>query len=105
MGTAIAKTTPVGREPQRIGTALEWTGQLQMSASYATGGDTISAKTLGMNAISNGIIGTANGRTFELVAQTDPSTAKIKAYTASGTEVANATDVSALQPHSRIRGR
>lgn len=48
--------TPIGkRYPQRIGTQLQWNGTITGTASYATGGDTLTAKSLGMNAIEGGI--------------------------------------------------
>lgn len=116
MGT-IATVTPFSkRTPGRIGQHLQFAGKLTMSASYATGGDTVSAKVLGMTKIMGGMVSCAGGVVFELIPDTDPATAKVKAYrqkdpaAAGGVdialpEVANAVDLSALTPFAEIWGR
>lgn len=70
------------RKPQRIGTQQVWLGQVFFSNSYATGGDTITAKSLGMWTIDGGISGDAGGYSTEiLVGQgTTKQDALMKAY-------------------------
>lgn len=101
------------RRPQVNGTQLEWRGTVNMAASYATGGDTVSAKSLGMTRIEGAIVGSAGGYTFEgIVAAPD---LLIKAYrlkdpaAAGGADipepqVAAAVDLSAIAPSIIIWG-
>lgn len=105
MGT-VTTPTPVGRNPQRIGTNDEYRGRIIMSSSYATGGDTVSAASLGMTKIAMGFVApTGSGVYFEVIPQTDQSTAKIKAFAAGGSEVASTTDQHTLTPAAIIVGR
>lgn len=106
MGAIITVTPDDPRRPQRIGTRLEWRGTIAMAASYATGGDVLDAKTLGMNAITGGLISNFDGTLFRVIPQTPPSTAKLKAtVSTTAAEVANATNQSALVPQAVITGR
>lgn len=116
MGTIATVSKMSARMPGRVGQHLVWEGKVTMPASYATGGDTITAKSLGMSQFMAGQISPAAGVVFEFVIQTDPSTAKIKAYrqkdpaAAGGADIAlpevgNAVDLSALTPQVRITGR
>ncbi len=116
MSTITVATPASKRTPQRIGTRLEYNGTLTMTASYATGGDTLNAKLLGISKFHGAIIASAGGIVFEFIPDTDPATAKVKAYrqkdpgAAGGadialTEVAAAVDLSALKPYAIIHGR
>lgn len=96
MGT-VAFTPNSARHPQHIGTLLEAQGNITMSNSYATGGDTLQASALGMSAIMDGVIGESGLNEYQLIPQNPPSTAKIKAIVGTtGAEVANATDLSGV---------
>lgn len=87
------------RYPQRLGSLDFWMGKITHTASYATGGDTLQARQVGMNVIEGGIIACTlggGGVLFEILPQTD-GTGKIRATVAtSGAEIANATNLSAL---------
>lgn len=116
MSTITTVTSQSKRSPERIGQHLRWMGKLTMTASYATGGDTLTAAQLGFSRIMGGMISGTGGVVFELLPAADPTTAKVKAYrqkdpAAGGgadialVEVANATDLSALTPRAEITGR
>jgi hypothetical protein len=87
------------RYPQRLGSLDMWQGKITHTASYATNGDTLQARQVGMNVIEGGIVAStlgAGGALFEVLPQTD-GTAKIRAIVMStGAEVANTTNLSAL---------
>lgn len=85
------------RRPQRIGTTLVWVGRITHTASYATGGDTLPAKLLGMNAIEHGLIGPVTNNMLEVLAQPDGS-CKVRwaSVGGGGVEVANASNLSAF---------
>jgi hypothetical protein len=94
------------RRPQRIGTTLVWVGKITGTASYATGGDTLPAKLLGMNAIEHGLVGTAgltSTAVIEVLPQSDGS-AKIRWTVAAGTELANATNLLAFASQAMFFG-
>lgn len=104
-----------GRRPQRIGTQLHWMGSVNMTSSYATGGDTLTAKILGFSHIEGAIVGSAGGYTFECVTAAGSPDIKIKAYrqldpaNAGGADVpmpqvANAVDLSAIAPFVMVFG-
>lgn len=100
MGTILQSAVVAGgsnRRPQRIGTTLAWVGKITGSASYATGGDTLPAKLLGMNAIEHGMVGPniLSGNMIEVLAQPDGSVKLRWVNIGAGTELANATDTSA----------
>lgn len=114
--TTIAKNT--ARSPERVGQHLLVSGKLTMPASYATGGDTLTAQTLGFNAfLSSGqIVASSGGYTFEAIVQPDAKSLKVKAYRQKdpanaggadipGPEVAAAVDLSAITPPFEFRGR
>lgn len=92
MGNAAAVTTTNKRYPQRIGAQEVFFGTVAGSASYATGGDTITAASLGLNRIDGGVIQNVNGAKLgEIVPVAGGATALLKIYSAINTEVANAS--------------
>lgn len=104
MGNAAA-VPHTKRYPQRIGTMLIWHGNLTPSASYATNGEVITAKSLGMNNIDGGFVqGVKGARLAELVPVAGGVTALLKIQTAIGTEAVNATDQSAFPVVAQIWG-
>lgn len=106
MGT-VATVTPIAgkKSPQRVGQVLKFEGTIAMSSSYATGGDTLSAKTLGMTAIEEGVIGSFDANLLRIIPQTNGD-AKIKAVVSNtGAEVANATNLSTVIAAAVINGR
>lgn len=108
--SAITVAVPASkRYPQRIGTQLKWAGKITGTGSYATGGDTLSPKLLGMNVIEGGYVAPSAGFVFELIPQAD-GTAKVKAFwtgavvsTALG-EVTAAQSLAAATPQVEIIG-
>lgn len=103
MGTLV-KTSFTQRTPQYVGQHREFVGKLALSGSYATGGDTITAATLGLQKILFVQVSSAGGDTVEAVIAADGHSFKLKVSTASATEVANATDLSALSVFARVIG-
>lgn len=98
MGTVavVSATAPTGRRPQRIGQRLQWEGNITMSTSYATGGDTIKANSVAMQRIVGGVVSAAGANSYQVIPQTNGDV-KIKAIVnATGAEVANATNLSAI---------
>lgn len=94
MGLIVA--TPDGA-PEAIGTRRRVTGILTFSSSYATNGDTLVAKELGLDFIDRLFVQAAGGRVFE----PDLPNSKVKAFQSSGAasamaEVPNATDLSSV---------
>lgn len=104
--STIATLTPGSkRSPQRIGTRLEWEGFITMTTSYATGGDTLTAKSLGMDRIDGGIIALELNHYYKVVPQTDGSAKLLGKVVTTAAEIANATNLSAEAPYAIIRGR
>jgi len=104
---AITTVTPDSkRSPQRVGTRLEWNGKITGPASYDTGGSVLDAKLFGFTQFMGGGAFQSGGRTFEVIIQSPPSTAKLKAYVGTtGVEVASTTDISASVPWAILHGR
>lgn len=102
---ALTAVTPAGkRYPQRMGTFDTFLGTITGPASYTTGGDTLAAKLLGMNAIEGGLVQTFNNHVYRLILQADGSV-KVQVFvTSTGVEVANATNLSAESPFAIIIG-
>jgi hypothetical protein len=96
---------PIGkRYPQRIGSLLIWVGHLTHTASYATGGDTLTAKSLGMNVIEGGMCGSTPANTFAVLVQTDGTAKLLATVQATAAQVANATNLSATSSFVIIVG-
>lgn len=77
-------------------------GKINMSNSYATGGDSLNLESaLGLNVIDEVVINPFNGYTL----QADLANSKIKAYSSGGTEVVNATDLSSVSTSFIALGR
>lgn len=102
VAAGIVPTTK--RYPQRIGTMLMWFGTLTHTASYATGGDTLTAKSLGMNVIDAGIVMPTGANTFAVLAQTDGTAKLLATVQATAAQVANATNLSASSSFAIIVG-
>lgn len=105
MGTIATVTPSTKRTPQRIGQTLEWEGTFAMSGSYATGGDTLPAKALGMTTIDRGIIAVDVNVYFKIVPQANGDAKILAKVITTGTEVANASNLAAFVPFAIIRGR
>lgn len=103
--STIATVTPVGkRYPQRIGTMLRALTGITGTASYATGGDTLTAKSLGLNVIDGGIMGTFNNHNFRVIPQTTGD-AKIMVFvTSTGIELGNTVSWAGDVPFADIWG-
>ncbi len=96
MGTMTA--TPL--VSMAVGNKRLVTADVAGSASYATGGDTITAASLGLTqkidfVTAESTDSVADNRLFQLIAQSDGSY-KMVLNTAINTEVANATNVSTI---------
>lgn len=107
MSTYVAAgIVPVGkRYPQRIGTMLVWIGQLTHTASYATGGDTLTAKSLGFNtSIDGGIVMPTGANTFAVLPQTTGDAKLLATVQATAAQLANATNLSATSSFAIIVG-
>ena len=77
------------------------TGKINMSSSYATGGDSLNLENaLGLNTLESVVISPAGGYTLEA----DLANNKIKAY-AGSTEVTAATDLSTVSAFFQAVGR
>lgn len=103
--TAVAPMTK--RTPGRIGQHLHFAGTIAMSSSYATGGDLLTAKSLGMNVIMGGVISPKSGYLLEIIPQVGGD-ALVKAYKgAAGVNVQETatTDLSAIIAFAEVWGR
>jgi len=65
---------------------------ITMSSSYTTGGEAVTAASLGMTTINSMILGPAGGYTFKW----DSTNGKIMAYSTAATEVTATTNLSAI---------
>lgn len=98
--SSIATVTPISskRSLQRIGTNLAFMGFITGTASYATSGDTLGAKTLGMSEIEGGFISPVGTHTYQVIPNAADGDAKILIFvTSTGVQLGNtvswATDV------------
>lgn len=71
--------------------------QVAYSGTYATGGDSLTAASLGMNKIKWADVELTHPITGVAAVRYDTATEKLVAVAAAGTEVANATAVASLQ--------
>lgn len=106
MSTYLAAgIVPIGkRYPQRMGTMLVWVGQLTHTASYATGGDTLTAKSLGFNIIEGGFVAPTPLNTFAVLVQTTGDAKLLATVQATGVQLANAQNISATSSFAMIFG-
>lgn len=104
---SIATITPISskRSLQRLGTNLAFMGTITGTASYATSGDTLSAKVLGMSEIEGGLMSTVGNHTFQVVPNTADGDAKIIVFvTSTGVQLGNGVSWAADLPFSLIFG-
>jgi hypothetical protein len=86
-GGAIIPAAMFGKEKVKI-----WTGTMQMSDHYDLGGELLNPGNDFFRIIKMVFIAPQGGYTFQYI----PSTGKIKAWSAVGTEVVHTTDLKAL---------
>lgn len=82
------------------GDRVEILATFLFDSSYPTGGESLPLATLGLLRVDSFIADGAGGYAF----QWDNTNKKVKAFSASGTEVANTTDLSAVTATCRILG-
>lgn len=104
--STIATVTPIAskRMPGRVGQSLQWLGTITGTASYATGGDTLSPKSLGMNAIEGAIFAPFNNHLIRAIVQTDGSVKLFITTSNTGAELANTTSWATEVPFCSVWG-
>ncbi len=85
-----------------IGDRRLWIGDITLDTSYPTGGYSLSPSLFGMGSVIDNVdVGDAGGKPYEW----DGVNNKLKAYSAVGTEVANATSLATVVVRAEVRGR
>lgn len=101
-------TVTVGTPITRVKSGNKWTivARITMSASYATGGDTIDPNKLALGKIDAICTTPATGAAGAVMIELDPTVAanKVKAYAAAGNQVGNGTDLSGFSALCQIIG-
>lgn len=92
MATAVLTTNGQDFDVARYKNKYKNRVIITMSTSYTTGGEALSPSQCGMTTINSVMIGSPDGYTFEY----DPTTGKVKAYTAPATEVVATTNLSGI---------
>lgn len=92
------------RSPQRIGSLLMWIGQLTHTASYATGGDILTPKSLGLTSIEGGMVASTPANTFAVLVQADGTAKLFATVQATAAQLANATNLAATSSFAMIFG-
>ena len=88
-------TRTIGNYHDRSGSFIRKIGQLTPSASYATGGETLAAGTLGMGKVNLLLVEPFDNGSVIIQSVYQVSTGKLKLYDMAGAEIGNGTDLSA----------